>query len=89
MWCRDFEERRLDLSGGEAGVVVGFLGGRGTTVRGDWLKLFLEIVLVCNKMLALVIWAPLTLPSHPHCGSPLLRALGQGEVGAGPSPQRL
>lgn len=64
-------------------------GGQGSIVSRDWLKFFLEIVLECNKMLALAICAPLTLPSHPNCARPLLRALGQGKVGARPSPQRL
>lgn len=62
--------------------------GQGATVVNclmDCLKLFLAIVLVCTKMLAPAICAapPITLT-----GSPLLRALGQGEGGPRP-PQRL
>lgn len=68
-------KRRLDMGAGEA-VWVG-----GAAVRGDWPKLFLKVVLVCNKMLPPAMCAPPTFSYHPNCRSPVLRALSQGVLG--------
>ena len=61
-------------------------GGGAVAVRVDSL-LFLGIVLLCSKMLALALCAPSTLsPISPNCRSPVLRALSQREMGPRPLP---